>query len=158
MKQQDLYEPIKAWLENKGFRTFISGNKMTTVIPISDLISMPYKIPDLVGIDNRSRVVIVEVEKDMKRFFDALGRCALWKCMASFVYLAFPKGQIIRAPFLKKYGIGLLEIDIETRKVAGAIELPQEGTGLHQVLELHPLDFQKEQQLAKQIEHILTGA
>lgn len=157
MKQKDLYEPIKAWLQTRGVRALISGTQMTMVLPISDLISMPYKVPDLIGVDGQSHVVIIEVEKDKKRFFDALGRCSLWKCMAKFVYMAFPKGEIIRAPFLKKLGIGLLEVETEAGQVEGMVELPTEGSGSFQVSELHPLDFSKEQQLAKHITNILSG-
>src|SRR5687768_863958 len=103
MKQAGLYECVREWMVAEGFSAAIVGARLSLVIPISDLVPMPYKVPDLVGVRD-GRVVIVEVEQDMARFFDALGRCLLWKCVASFVYLAYPTGRIERAPLLQRLG------------------------------------------------------
>lgn len=126
------------------------------VITVSDLFAGAYKVPDLVGVDENNRVVIAEVEKDKEKFFDALGRCMLWRCMATFVYLVYPKSKISRAPFLSKVGIGLLEVDEESHAVTELMALPQEGDELrYRVWELHPTDFTKEQQLAALINNTL---
>ncbi len=156
MKQQALYDPTKAWLESKGFRVLITGDKTKFVISVSDLLTVPYMIPDLVGVDGSSRVAVAEVEKDKDGFFNALGRCMLWRCTATFVYLVYPKGEIERAPLLSRLGIGLLEIDQGSHAVNELISLPRQDSDLGTVWELHPTDPVKEQQLAAQI-HATLG-
>jgi hypothetical protein len=123
---------------------------LTSSIPIVDLFSAPYKVPDLVGVDENGRVVIAEVEADKNKFFDALGRCMLWRCMATFVYVVYPKGRIPHAPFLSKVGVGLLEVD-EAHGVAELVKLPEPKENLVSVMELHPTDFVREQHLAAYI-------
>lgn len=148
MGQRALYEPTRLWLESKGFRAMITGHKKNFVIPVSDLFPGPYKIPDLVGIDRDNRVVIVEAEARKERFFDALGRCMLWRNMATFAYLVYPKGEVSRAAFLNRIAVGLLEVDIVSDAVTELIALPHEGDRLFGVSEIHPTDFGREQQLA----------
>ena len=154
MKQQILYEPMKAWLESKGFRAMVTGASKRFVIPVSHLFSAPFKVPDLVGVDESGRVVVAEAEMDKERFFDALGRCMLWRCMATFVYLVYPKGKIPRAPFLSRLGIGLLEVDPASLSVTELVGLP--GSELFSVLELHPTDPVKEHQVAEHIRESLA--
>lgn len=156
MKQQTLYGPTKAFLERKGFHAFVTGDRRDFVIPVSDLFAGAYKIPDLVGVDRSDRVVVVEVERDKESFFEALGRCVLWRCMATFVYLVYPKNRIPRAPFLSKVGIGLLEVDEQSHAVSALIELPELDAHLWRVVELHPTDPPKEQQLAVHIRKSLA--
>lgn len=148
MEQRILYEPIKALLETKGFGVLIAGERARIVIPVSDLVPAIYKIPDLIGVNKNNQVAIVEVEKDKKRFFDVLGRCMLWKCVATFVYLAYPKNEIQAPRLLSKLGIGFLEVDYDSRAVDETVRLPEEGVHFRSVLELHPTDFRREQQLA----------
>jgi len=57
MKQKMLYEPIKNWLESKGFEALITGDKSEVVIPIRDLAPMAYKIPDLIGVNDSKQVI-----------------------------------------------------------------------------------------------------
>lgn len=151
MRQSELYEPVRRWLITEGFAATVLGTRLSLVIPISDLVPMPYEVPDVVGIRD-GRVAIVEVEQDKARFLDALGRCLLWKCTASFVYLAYPAGILDRAPLLQRFGIGLLAVDTTSGVVTAPIRLPLDGVELHSVHELHPVYFSKEQQLCKQIE------
>jgi len=156
MRQKLLYKPIQKWLESKGFQVLITGNTYKIVVPISDVVPLLYKIPDLVGIDKANKVVIVEVEKDKKNFFDVLGRCMLWKFTATFVYIAYPQNVFPRAKILKKLGIGLLNVNESNGKVEELITiLPKTSIDLYKVLELHPLDSSKEQQLSKQVKDIL---
>jgi hypothetical protein len=151
MKQVILYEPIKTWLAAKGFSVQVTGEKTKLVIPVSDLVPAVYKIPDLIGVNNDARVAVIEVEKDKRLFFDALGRCMLWKCMATFVYLAYPKGEILQARVLSRLGIGLLEVDWNSLAVYEKVPLPDNESDLIAVWELHPTDFMREQQLAELI-------
>ncbi len=73
----------------------------------------------------------------------------LWRTMATFAYLVYPKGEVSRAAFLNRIGIGLLEVDTVSHAVTELIALPREGDKLHYgVLEIHPTDFPREQQLA----------
>lgn len=156
MKQQLLYEPIKTWLESKGFNALITGSEPTIVIPVRDLIPMTYKIPDLVGVDKSNKVIIIEVEQNEKKFPDVLGRCMLWKSIATFVYMAYPEGRCRSAKILEKLGIGLLSVNEKKNEVEELIGiLPKESLDLHKVYELHPLDSEKELQLSKQIKGIL---
>lgn len=150
LKQQILYDPIKTWLQSRGFDTLITGGRTDFVIPISEFISMPYKVPDLIGVNKEHKVVIVEVEKDKKRFFDALGRCVLWRCMATYAFLAFPKDEISHAPFLKGVGVGLLAVDTQ-KKVVDEIVCET----LFKIQELHPTEYRNEKILVERIKSYL---
>ncbi len=129
----------------------VTGGKKDFVIPVSDLFAGGFKIPDLVGFSDSNQVVIVEVEIDEEKFFEALGKCMLWRCMATFVYLVYPRNKIGRAPFLSKVGIGLLEIDEESHAVKELVALPPADGVLWSLVELHPTDPVKEQQLAAHV-------
>lgn len=159
MDQKVLYEPIKNWLKSKSFEALITGGKLEVVIPIRDLVPMAYKIPDLIGVNDSKQVIIVEAEQNKKNFFDVLGRCMLWKCIATFVYLALPEKECQKAKILEKFGIGLLSIDKNTNEVKELIAmLPQKTTDMFKVHELHPLDSEKERQLATQIKNIIEDS
>lgn len=134
----------------------ITGGMRQFVIPVSDLFAGGFKVPDLVGFGDNGRVVIVEVEMDKQRFFEALGKCMLWRCMATFVYLVYPKGKIARAPFLQKIGIGLLEVDEESHAVTELVGLPAPETDSWSVVELHPTDVAREQRLVDAIRGALS--
>lgn len=155
MKQRILYEPIKAWLETKGFKALVAGEGAKLVIPVSDSVPATYKIPDLVGVNERNQVAIVEVEKENRQFFDALGRCMLWRCVATFVYMAYPRDETRRAPVLRRLGIGLLEVDCSSLGVSEKGPLPLGGSNLFEVLELHPTDLRREQELANLVRNTL---
>ena len=155
MNQKILYQPIKDWLETQGFKVLISGKSSSIALPIWDLTPMAYKIPDLIGVNNENKVVIVEVEQDKKKFADALGRCMIWKCIATFVYLAYPEKESQKFPVLEKLGIGQLSVN-ENGEVKELVKiLPKQSLEILKVLELHPLDYQKESQLAKQLKEII---
>ena len=149
-KQAGLYDAIQQWLTDDGFVATVTGKTMSVVIPIGGLLSMPYKIPDVVGTRD-GRVALVEVEWNKTRFFDALGRCLLWKCTASYVYMAFPAGEIERAPILRRLGVGLLVVEPTSGLVTAPVRLPHGGTEFQLTQELHPLDAVAEQQLHRQL-------
>ena len=155
MTQSVLYEPIKSWLTGQGFRALITGGQeRNMVIPVNDLAPAPYMIPDLLGVDGHGRVVVVEVEKDKERFFDALGRCMLWKCFATYVWLAYPKDKTLECSCLKKLGVGFLSVDADSGSVVDKLPLPQDGD-LFSILELHPTDVVREQELANRLRSTL---
>lgn len=153
--QAELFEPIKKWLESKGFKVLITGGKSTEIIvPVKDLLlTKTYIVPDLVGINN-SDVAAVEVEMKPDKVLEAIGKCMLLKTTAKFVYLAYPKERCKRHRILEKLGIGLLSISGESVEEVVEI-LPKESSSLYRVLELHPLDFESESDLARQIKSIL---
>ncbi|MCL4459199.1 MAG: hypothetical protein M1136_10330 [Chloroflexi bacterium] len=154
--QAELFEPIKKWLESKGFKALITGDKsIGIVIPVKDLLpTKPYIVPDLIGIKD-SDVAVVEVETDADKVLGAIGKCMLLKTTASFVYLAYPEEQCQRFRILEKLGIGLLSVS--AGKVEEVVEiLPKKPSDLFRVGELHLLDPQKQSELAGYIKRILA--
>jgi len=155
MGQTSLFGAIQKWFEDKGFEVLVTGGSRDFVISISDLFSGGFKIPDLVGVNHNNRVAIVEVEEKPDKFFDALGRCLLWRCKASIVYLAFPEKTCPKAVFLDRTGIGLVKVNENGavyeiismfEKEPKRINVPKFGA-----TELHPTDSAKEMQLAEYI-------
>jgi len=158
MRQRVFYESIKNWLESKGFRVLITGDKTELVITVRDLVPVAYKIPDLIGVDKSRKVIIVEVEQNKKKFFEVLGRCMLWKCMATFVYIAFPEEEFQKAKALEQLGVGLLIVNENSNEVKEPITmLLKRNNDIFKTLELHPLDPRKEEQLAMQIENVIEN-
>lgn len=155
MNQKILYQPIKNWLESRGFKVLISGEGSSVALPIWDLTPMAYKVPDLIGVNNENKVVIVEVEQDKKKFADVLGRCMIWKCIATFVYITYPEKESPKILILDRLGLGQLSVN-EKGEVKQIIPiLPKVSLDLHKLLELHPLDYPKELQLAEQLKKII---
>ena len=150
---EDLFQKIKCWLESKGFQTLVTGDSREFVIPIGDLYSRGYKIPDLIGVNRDNRVFIVEVENNKEKFFDALGRCMLWKCFATFVYLAFSEKSCPKAPFLERVGIGLISVNNIVKEHVTLFD--EMDKALFKATELHPGDHSKESELAQYIRRVL---
>ncbi len=153
--QTALYAPIKVWLESKGFKALITGGKQTQlVVPIKDLLpTQTFVIPDVVGVKD-SDVVVVEAETDADKFLEVLGKAALWKTMATFVYVAYPHEVCQEFRILEKFGIGLLSVsDGEVHEVIKI--LTNESADLFKVLELHPVDFPRQAELCQQIKRLV---
>jgi hypothetical protein len=152
LPQRSLYEPTRQWLLSQGFDAAVTGANLRMVVPIADLVPMPYKVPDVVGC-RENDVAIIEVETSKKRFFDALGRCLLWKSTAMFVFLAYPAGTLGGpVPLLERLGVGLLEVDVTSDAVHAVMSLPLGGGVDHfRVVELHPLDYPRQQELVRHI-------
>ncbi len=153
--QTPLYAPIKVWLESKGFKALITGGKQTQlVVSIKDLLpTQTFVIPDVVGVKD-SNVVVVEAETDADKFLEVLGKAALWKTMATFVYVAYPREACQEFRILEKFGIGLLSVsDGEVHEVIKI--LTNESTDLFKVLELHPVDFARQAELFQQIKRLV---
>lgn len=160
MKQQSLYQSVKEWLESQGFKALVVGTQSNIVVPIADLLpSRVYLVPDVVGVRD-NQVAVVEVEMSLDKVMEVIGKCMVWKACATFVYAAYPLEKCRRFRILEKLGLGLLGVSSKEVKQVVKI-MPDESSmslrilGLHQVLELHPLDFSKEAELAHLIKRIL---
>lgn len=155
MNQEKLNNIIKKWLESKGFNAKITGKEHKFTVQVQDLFPIKgYCIPDVIGIKN-SHVVIVETENKLDEIYEAIVKCLIWKVMATFVYIAYPKSECKKFRVLEKYGIGLLSVS--ENKVKEVVSLMEDGKPKFRVTELHPLDFAREQEVAKQIKRALSS-
>ena len=134
-EQIELYEPIKKWLESKGFNVAHDAEKIPVLVkdifPIRSWIH-----PDVIGIKN-FEVCVVEVEINLDKIYEVMGKCMLWKTTATYVYIAFPKEKCNKFKVLKKFGIGLLGVSKDD--VEEVIKIfPEEKYDLRSLTELHP--------------------
>ena len=154
MGQQSLYQSAKEWLESQGFSALVVGTQSSIVVPIADLLpTRTYLVPDVVGVKN-NKVAIVEVETSLDKVMEVIGKCMVWKACATFIYAAYPLEKCQRFRILEKLGIGLLGVSEKEVKEVVKI-MPENSAGLHKVLELHPLDFSKEAELARLIKSLV---
>jgi hypothetical protein len=155
--QQLFFDPIKKWLESHNIQSVITGGRQKNlVIPIGDLIpTRAYGVPDIMGIKD-NKVVIVEVETKLDKIFEVVGKCMLWKTVATLVYAAYPIEKADKIRLFERLGIGLLGVGRDEVKEIVKI-MPQESSDLHKILELHPLDFAKEMELFRFIKNIIEG-
>jgi hypothetical protein len=154
LDQTALYAPIKQWLESNGFKVLVTGGKEPQiVVPIKDLLpTRIFFVPDIVGVRN-SDVAIVEAETDPDKILEVIGKAIAWKTIAMFVFVAYPKETCKDYRILEKYGIGLLSVS--EGQVHEAIKiLPSDSSELFKVLEIHPLDFQRQAELSQQIKRL----
>lgn len=157
MEQRELYEPIKVWLESRGFKALVTGGyEQRLVIPIGDILpSRVHMVPDIVGVKRGEMMAaIVEVETDMNKIVEVIGKCMIWKTIATLVYIAYPRGKCGRFKVLEKLGLGLLGVSESEVEEIVAI-MPTKSGDLFKVSELHPLDFQKQAELIRLVEGIL---
>ena len=153
-EQIKLYEPIKKWLESKGFDVVSDAEKIPVLVkdifPIRSWIH-----PDVVGIKSINEVCVVEVEINLDKIWEVMGKCMLWKTTATFVYIAFPKEKCNKFEVLKKFGIGLLGVSKDD--VEEVIKIfPEETYDLLSLIELHPLNHEKEREFYNQIKRIIA--
>jgi hypothetical protein len=81
INEESLYEPIKVWLESKGYKAIISGKKRQILFSTGPLLGVSFLEPDVIGYKKenyKDRLVIVEVKTDPIFFFDGLGRCFVY--------------------------------------------------------------------------------
>lgn len=155
MNQQKLNNVIKRWLDSKGFNAKITGKEHRFTVQVEDLFpEKGYFIPDVIGIKN-SHVVIVETENKLDKMYEAIAKCLVWKVMATYVYIAYPKSKCKKFRVLEKYGIGLLSVS--ENKVDEVVSLTEDDMPKRSVTELYPLDIGREQELAKQIKRVLNS-
>jgi len=157
MEQKELYEPIKKWLESQGFRALITGsNEPQLVIPIRDILpTRVHMVPDIVGVKRGDTMAaIVEVETDLNKIMEVIGKCMIWKTVATLVYIAYPMEKCKRFKILEKLGLGLLGVS-KNKVDEIVVIMPRKSGDLYKVFELHPLDFQKQMELVRLVEGIL---
>lgn len=152
-EQIKLYGPIKKWLESKGFDVLPDAEKIPVLV--KDIFPIRKWIhPDVIGINNYE-VCVVEVEINLDKMLEVMGKCMIWKTTATYVYIAFPKEKCNKFEVLKKFGIGLLGVSKDG--VEEVIKIfPEEKYKLHSVLELHPLNHEKEREFYNQIKRIIA--
>jgi hypothetical protein len=117
-----------------------------------------YIFPDIIGVRGTTQVVVVEVETDMKKMFEAMGKCMLWKVLATYVYVAYPKKNAKIFKVLESFGIG--ELSVSEDGVDEIIKmLPDDASPYRSlgVVELHPLDMTRELELHNQIKQNLDA-
>jgi len=155
MNQQKLNNIIKKWLESKGFNAKITGKEHRFTVQVQDLFPIKgYYIPDVIGVKD-SRVAIVETENKLNEIYEAIVKCLTWKVMATFVYIAYPEDKCKKFRILEKYGIGLLSVS--ENDVKEVVSLTENDKPKFSVTEIHPLDFGREQELAKKIRRVLDS-
>jgi hypothetical protein len=115
-KEEPLYEPVRRWLELKGFRALIPGKEKQIILPVGALLGVRSLEPDLVGYkkENYDLLTVVEAKADKAGLFDGLGRCLVYQKVADFVYLALPRRiaeGIGENSLYKDFGIGILSVD-----------------------------------------------
>ena len=113
-----------------------------------------YFIPDVIGVKD-SRVAVVETENKLNEIYEAIVKCLTWKVMATFVYIAYPEDKCKKFRVLEKYGIGLLSVS--ENDVKEVVSLTENDKPKFSVTEIHPLDFGREQELAKKIRRVLDS-
>jgi predicted Fe-Mo cluster-binding NifX family protein len=85
-----------------------------------------------------------------------MGKCMLWKTMASYVYIAYPKEATRKFKVLEAFGIGLLSVSEDS--VDEMIRILPEGKSSYapfKVTELHPVNHEKQSELYKQVKRHL---
>lgn len=155
--QKMLWKRVRDWLESKGYEVLITGGKREMVVPVSDIFPLKnYMTPDVVAISEKpvSHVCIVEVETSLRKIYEAIVKCMIWKTMATLSYLAYPKEKCKNIKVLSKYGIGLLSVsDSEVEEVVKI--LPKEARQLP--IQFHPVDYARELELRKLIKRIMDS-
>ena len=156
-EQRLLYEPIKRWLESKGFSVVKNAEKI--MVPIKDVYPIQYHIqPDVIGIRDINEVCVVEVETNIDKILEVMGKCMLWKTTARYVFIAYPKEQCCLFNVLQKFGIGLLGVlKDEVEEIVKILPSEKNGIYLIHTLQLAPIDPQKEAELYRQIKRWLKS-
>ena len=155
--QKVLWERVRDWLESKGYEVLITGGKREIVVPVSDVFPLKnYMTPDLVAISEEpvSHACVVEVETSLRKIYEAIVKCMIWKTMATLSYLAYPKEKCKNIKVLSKYGIGLLSVsDSEVEELVKI--MPKQARELP--TEFHPVDYTRELELRKLIRRIIDS-
>lgn len=153
-EQKKLQGSIKKWLESEGIRVLDDSEKFS--INIKDVFPKQNRIhPDLIGIMGNDKVVVVEIETDLEKILEIMGKCMLWRTTATYVYIAYPKDKCQKFRVLEKFGIGLLAISEEKVEEIIGIFSEKNSSRVHNIGELHPTDAKKEIRLYDQIKDML---
>jgi hypothetical protein len=148
LTHEDMLEPIRLWLQTQGFKAAVAQEKFP--IFIGDMVPSQVTMqPDIVGIKD-SKVCVVKAETDPTWFPCALGKSLIWKTLATYVYLAYLEENFREFKILEKLGIGLLKVSSES--VVEVIKISNRD--IRSILELHPLDYEREQGIYTQLKGI----
>lgn len=104
MKETDLYEPIKKWLNTKGFDVY------------AEVKSHGFR-SDVIG---KSGPALANVELKLQLSFDLLDQALSRKKFFNYTYIAIPKRKSVPKfvrRFLERENIGLLQVDGDGRVI-----------------------------------------
>lgn len=101
MKETDLFEPVKKWLEDGGYEVY-SEVLMNRSDYRADIVAL-------------CKPVVTVVEMKTSLTLELLGQAVRWKGFANYIYIAIPKRRRYHIPryvetLLLREGIGLLEV------------------------------------------------
>ncbi len=150
-----LHQPIKKWLESKGFKVLPESEKMAVMI--KDVFpAQNYIQPDIIGIRKTPEVGVVEVETNLNKILEVMGKCMLWKTTANYVYIAYPKEKCLKLKVLGKFGIGLLGVSKDgVEEIVKISPSEKSSYAPRRVTELHPVIYEKQSELYKQIQRMM---
>lgn len=156
-EQKRLHEPIIKWLESKGVRVLSESERFP--VAIKDILSTQnYIFPDIIGVKETTEVVVVEVETNLDKILEVMGKCMLWKTIANYVYVAYPSESFRKFKVLEAFGIGLLSVSADA--VSEVIKLLPDDRNSYaprRVTELYPVNSEKQSELHKQIKRSLDA-
>ena len=140
-EQKKLYEPIKRWLESNGVKVLPESEKLP--VPIKDVLpTQNYIFPDIIGIRETNDVVVVEVETNLNKILEVMGKCMLWKTTATYVYIAYPKQKCRKFGVLVKFGIGLLGVSEDgVDEIIRMLPVERSSYDSYKATELHPVNL-----------------
>ncbi len=117
-----------------------------------------YIFPDIIGVRETNDLVVVEVETDLDKMLEVMGKCMLWKTTATYVYIAYPKGICRKFKVLEKFGIGLLSVSEDgVDEIVKMFPAEKSSYNSFKATELHPVDLEKQSELCKQIKRIIES-
>lgn len=100
MQEQDLFDPIKEWLEEKGYEVYAE-------------VEMPFGRADVVG-KNHPAYCVVEMKTSLN--LEVISQAIRWQGMFHYIYIAVPRRRrpipAIANKILHENRIGLLEVDV----------------------------------------------
>jgi hypothetical protein len=99
MQEQDLFDPIKGWLEEKGYEVYAE-------------VEMPFGRADVVG-KNHPAYCVVEMKTSLN--LEVISQAIRWRGLFHYIYIAIPRRKRRVPSFANKIlhdnRIGLLEVD-----------------------------------------------
>lgn len=111
MKETELFEPVKKWLEDGGHEVYseVRANKYGG------------RRADVVGVHGN---IVTVVEMKVTLSLDLIEQAVLWKNHAHYIYVAVPhpkKGYLndFAVRLLCQYGIGILTVNFDSRGLDG---------------------------------------
>ena len=119
IKESLLYEPVRNWLEEQGYKAKVVGGTRSIVLATGPRLGVSSIEPDVIGYkkeDYSEVLTVVEVKADPMYLFDGIGRCEVFKSIADFVYLGLPEkiaSKIGSNSLFESMQLGILSISSE---------------------------------------------